>query len=175
MTSVDEQIAAARRTDEKSGTLRLWLRRAGVTVLTAVPVIALFNLVGQRATTTTRSTPAVIVAVHAPSQVRSGLLFQAKITITARRSLPDVTLALGNGWFDGLTLNTNEPSAVSETNTADGGVALSLGSLKPYQPYVQYLEFQVNPTSSGSRPQSVEVTSAGVELVHIDHTMRVVP
>jgi hypothetical protein len=175
MPSVDEQIAAAAQADQKSATWRLWARRAGVTVLTAVPVVALFNVVGQRATTTTRDSPDVTVSVRAPSAVRPGLLFQAKVTVTARRTLPKATLSLGNGWFDGMTMNTNEPSASSETSLPGGGVSLSLGTLQPDQPYVQYFEFQVNPTSWGRRSQLVEVDSDSVSLVRIDHKMTVVP
>jgi hypothetical protein len=175
MTDVDEQIESSRRVDEQTATRRLLMRRAGVTLLAAVPVIALFNLLGQRATTTSRSTPAVTVAVHAPSRVRAGLLFQAKITIVAQRTLPKVTLNLGNGWIDGITMNTDEPGGTTETSTADGGLSLSLGTIQADQPFVQYFEFQVNPTSWGSRSQPLSVSSNNVQLVRIDHSMTVIP
>ena len=175
MPSIDEQIEAARRLDERTASWRLWARRTGVTLLVAVPVIALFNVLGQRATTTTTNTPAVSVSLHAPSTVRGGLLFQAKVTIVAHRTLPNVTLKLGNGWLDGITMNTDEPGGTTETATADGGLSLSFGTLKPDQPFVQYCEFQVNPTSWGRRSQPLSVFSNNVQLVHINHTMTVIP
>jgi len=175
MPSTDEQIRAARELDERTAQWRLWLRRAGVVVLVAVPVVALFNLLGQRATTTTKSTPVVTVSLHAPDRIRTGLLFQAKVTIVAHRRLPAVTLDLGNGWIDGMTMNTDEPGGVTETSVPGGGLSLSFGTLQPNQPFVQYFEFQVNPTSSGSRSQSISVLSNKVPLVHLDHTMTVIP
>lgn len=175
MASVEEQIAASRRADETSAVWRLWLRRTGVAALTAVPVIALFNVVGQRATTTTRETPSVTVSLHAPSRIRTGLLFQAKITIVAHRTLPSVNLVMGKGWIDGITMNTDEPGGSTETSTADGGLSLSMGKLLPNVPFTQYFEFQVNPTSWGNRSQPVSVTSNGVPVIRIDHTMTVIP
>jgi hypothetical protein len=175
MSDIEDQVSATRRADESTAVARLWARRFGCLLLAVVPVAALFNVFGQRSSTATLQAPALTLSVHAPHAVRAGLLFQTKIAITAKRKLPDVTLLLGNGWFDGLTLNTEEPSASSETNGPDGGVVLSLGTLQPGQPYVQYLEYQVNPTSIGRRHQAVEVSSAGAELASVEHTMTVIP
>jgi hypothetical protein len=138
-------------------------------------VLALLNVLGQRATSARVSSPAATVTVHAPATVRVGLLFQAMITITAHQTLKAASLVLGNGWFDGLTINTSEPQASSETPGPDGGVTFSLGTLQPGPPYVEYLEFQVNPTSISRRSQPVELRANGTRLLALDHTMTVIP
>jgi hypothetical protein len=168
-------VTDTRGADERSGTRSVWLRRAGMLVLAAVPVLALLNVLGQRATSATVSSPAATLTVHAPATVRAGLLFQAKITITAHQTLRGASLVLGNGWFDGLTINTSEPQASSETNGPDGGVTFSLGTVKPGAPYVEYLEFQVNPTSISRRSQPVALRADGTQLLAFDHTMTIIP
>jgi hypothetical protein len=82
---------------------------------------------------------------------------------------------LSSGWIDGLTLNTNEPSAPSETGGPNGSLVLSLGSLQAGQTFVQYFEYQVNPTSVGSRDQDMTLASDGAPVVSIARTLTVVP
>ncbi|HWB67151.1 MAG TPA: hypothetical protein VG708_10030 [Mycobacteriales bacterium] len=175
MNDVIEPLLREREATEHSEDRRLWVRRAILTLLFAVSVLALFNVFGQRAGTSTVRSSAADLTVHAPSRVRAGLLFQAKITIVAHRELPKASLVLGNGWFDGLTINTNEPQASSESSGPGGGAILQLGSLSPGETYVHYLEFQVNPTSIGSRTQRVTVRSDGVPLVSFSHGLTVFP
>lgn len=45
-----------------------------------------------------------------------GLLFSARITIHANETLQDAALVLNSNWLEGMTLNTLEPSPVSETS-----------------------------------------------------------
>jgi hypothetical protein len=175
MPDVLQPIRTVREAEERSAPRRVWVRRACCLLLAAVPVLALLNLVGQRAHDSTASSPAATLVVHAPTRVRAGLLYQTKFTIRAREDIKNVTLVLGNGWLDGLTMNTNEPSASSETAGPDGGVALRLGTLNTGQTYVQYFEFQVNPTTVGRRSQSVVLRSGSTQLLALDHTLTVFP
>jgi hypothetical protein len=175
MTDVLQPVRDVRPADDRSAPRRIWLRRAGCLLLAAVPVLALFNVVGQRAGNSTVSSPAAAVVVRAPAATRGGLMYQAKFTIVARRTLKSVSLVLGNGWLDGMTMNTDEPSASSETTGPHGGLTLSLGTLNAGQTYVQYFEFQVNPTSVGTRSQPVMLRSAGTTLLSLTHRMTVFP
>jgi len=153
----------------------VWIRRFGICLLGAVVILALFNVFGQRASTSTARAAAADLTVHAPTTVRAGLLFQAKITVVAREDLPKTSLVLSHGWIDGFTMNTNEPSATSEASGPGGALVLSLGSLRAGQTYVQYFEFQVNPTSNSSRRQNVTVESDGAPVVSMTRTMTVFP
>lgn len=82
---------------------------------------------------------------------------------------------MGSGWVDGLTINTDEPSASTETSGPGGSLVLSLGSLKAGETFVQYFEYQVNPTSVSSRVQQVTLRSRGVDLVSVRRTMTILP
>jgi hypothetical protein len=157
------------------GAAGLWVRRFGMCVLAAVVVAALCNVFGQRATTAHAASPLARLDLRAPATVRPGLLFQAKITVSVDEVLPKAELVLGRGWIDGLTLNTEEPGAATETSGPDGSVVLSLGTLRPASPYVQYLDYQVNPTSLSRRAQTIALVSDGTEIVTLRRTMTVVP
>jgi hypothetical protein len=175
MTDVLQPIRDVREADERSAPRKVWVRRAGCLLLAAVTVLALFNVFGQRAHESSVSSPVAVLTLRAPSHARAGLMFQAKFTIIARRTIKHATLVLAGGWLDGLTQNTNEPSATNETTGPDGGLSLSLGTLQQGQTFVQYLELQVNPTSSGTRSQPVQLRSGSTLLLTLHHTMTVFP
>jgi hypothetical protein len=175
MSDVLQPIRDVREADERSAPRKVGGRRAGCLLLAAVTVLALFNVFGQRAHDSTASSPAAVLTLRAPSHVRAGLMFQAKFTIVALQPIKAATLVLGRGWLDGLTQNTNEPSATTETSAPNGGLSLSLGTLKPGQTFVQYLELQINPTTSGSKPEPVFLDSGSTRLLSLDHTMTVFP
>jgi hypothetical protein len=175
MADVLQPIRDVREVDERSAPRRAWARRACCLVLAAVPVVALFNVLGQRATDSTATSSAAAVVLRAPATVRGGLMYQAKFTIVARAPIKAATLVLSNGWIDGFTMNTDEPSATSETTGPHGGLSLDLGALKAGQTYVQYFEFQVNPTTVGRKSQPVELLSGSTQLLALTHTMTVLP
>ncbi|MBV9487092.1 MAG: hypothetical protein JO246_13650 [Frankiaceae bacterium] len=168
-------VADSRAAFERHDRVGLLVRRAGVAILAGVVIAALFNVFGQRANTAVANGAAASVEVHAPTVVRPGLLYQAKISITARSAIPAAQLVFSHGWFDGMTLNTAEPGPATETSARNGSVIFSIGPLTAGQTFVQYLEFQVNPTSSSRRGQVVTVRSHGVGLVSLSRTMTVFP
>jgi hypothetical protein len=175
MSDVLQPITDLREAREHSAAHRIWVRRACCLLLAAVSVLALLNVFGQRAHSTTATAPSASLTLHAPSHARPGLMYQAKLTIVAHQKIKATTLVLGNGWLDGFTMNTNEPSAASETTGPDGGLSLSLGTLNAGQTYVQYFELQVNPTTVGTKSQPVLLRSGSTQLLALDHTMRVFP
>jgi hypothetical protein len=77
--------------------------------------------------------------------------------------------------MDGLTLNTLEPGPSSETSGPDGSLVIDIGALQPGQTWVQYLEYQVNPTSVSRRHQTVSVLSNTKPIVTLQRTMTIVP
>jgi hypothetical protein len=175
MADALRSIESSRASAERVGRVGVWVRRAAMGALTAVVVVALCNVVGQRATNANANTAAAALEVRSPAAVRAGLLFQAKITVIARQPLSQAQLVLGSGWIDGLTMNTEEPSPSNESSGPNGSLVFDIGSLQPGQSYVEYLEYQVNPTSVSSRDQVVTVTSNNAPVVSLHRTMTIVP
>jgi hypothetical protein len=152
----------------------VWLRRALMVVVVAVPILALLNLAGQRPSETVVAGPAVALTVRAPERLRGGLLYQTAFTIVGRRHVERLHLVLSPGWFDGLTLNTLEPGPGQE-GSRNGRVSLSYGTLDPGQRLVVFADWQVNPTTVGHRDLYAAVYDGGKLLTRLHRTLTVFP
>jgi hypothetical protein len=153
---------------------QVWSRRAGLALLALVALLALLNLAGQRASTTTTAGPTAEFDVRAPAHLRGGLLYQARFTVLARKPIKNLHLVLSPGWFEGLTMNTMEPSAGQE-GSRDGKPSFSYGSLDPGRRLVVWTEWQVNPTTVTHRSLEADVYDGGARLAHIHRTLTVLP
>lgn len=175
MSDVIDGVLSRRSGAERLDRIGLAIRRGAVCVLLAVVVVALCNVFGQRSSTATASSDSATLSVRVPQAVRPGLLYQGRISITARVPLPKLELALSHDWIDGLTMNTNEPSASTETSGPGGSLVFDLGSLQAGHTYVDYFEYQVNPTSFGRRDLQVTVISAGATVASLNRGMTIFP
>jgi hypothetical protein len=175
MHDVVEAIRPELDRSDRSDIHGVWIRRFGLLLLFAVPVLALLNVFGQRASTATARSPSADLVVHGPTRVRAGLLYQDTISIVVRQTIPKASLDLSSGWIDGLTQNTNEPSAATQTSGPNGSLILTLGRLPAGQTFVQYLDYQVNPTSVSSRTQTVTLLSGSRSIVSLHRSVTVIP
>jgi len=140
----------------------------------AVSLLALLNVFGQWPTSATVEASAATLEVRSPAAVRGGLFFQARFTVRARRELKAATLVLGRGWLEGLTVNTVEPSPLNEASR-DGRLSLELGHIPAGEKYVLYIQYQVNPTTVGSRTQRLALDDGDERILTTEKTLRVFP
>jgi len=152
----------------------VWVRRVSLLVVTAIAVLALFNVFGQAPSDSTANSPAAALTVLSPTHVRGGLLFEARFTIAAHQELKQTTLVLDRGWAEGMTINTLEPAPSQETSD-NGRLSFQLGDIPAGQIFVFYLQFQVNPITIGSRSQLAEVLDGPTRLVSLTRHMTVLP
>ena len=174
MADVPEGIVLRRHRDLAGRRWHPWLRRALVGLVGLFAVLGLFDVFGQRPATARVSADAATLRISAPHAVRGGLLFQARFTIVAHEELKDATLVLGQGWLDGLTVNTIEPSPLSEASR-DGSLVFGLGHLAAGAKYVLYIEYQVNPTTVGRRTQTIELADGEVPILSTKRSLMVYP
>jgi hypothetical protein len=167
-------ILLTRHRDLKGREWHPWVRRALVALVALVLVLALFGFVGQSTSTTRAETAAATISVDAPDAVRGGLLYQARFTIVAHQELQHATLVLNDRWIDGLTVNTIEPSPVNEASR-NGDLALELGHLAAGAKYVLYLDYQVNPTTVGSRTLKAELYDGEQPVASLTRSLRIWP
>jgi hypothetical protein len=151
-----------------------WLRRALLGLIALVLVLALLDVFGQETSTTRAEAGAATLSVSAPGAVRGGLLFQARITTEVHTDLRDATLVLNQAWLDGLTVNTIEPSPLNEASR-DGNLAFDLGHLPAGSKHVLYLDYQVNPTTVGSRTLRLELQDGETPVTSLERTLRIFP
>jgi hypothetical protein len=151
-----------------------WVRRAILLIVLAVPVLALAGLAGQPTKRTTVQGPAATLTMSSPSTVRGGLLFQTKITVVAHRDLAAPKVVLDRGFLDGLTINTTEPGASQELNR-NGRIVFDYASVKAGEQLTVWIQYQVNPTTVGSRTQHLELDDGNTPVATIARKLTVLP
>jgi hypothetical protein len=175
MADVPDGLVLKRDRDLEGRENDIWIRRALFALVVAVPVVALFNVFGQRPDTHTLVGPVASLKIYAPSRLRGGLLYEARFHITARQAIKDAYLVLGPGWAEGMSINTIEPSPVSETSN-QGRLSLELGHLSPGANFILFMQFQVNPTNVAfGRRQTVELTDGKTRLLTFSRDINIFP
>jgi hypothetical protein len=174
VSQIPDTIVLRRDRDLAPRQNEIWVRRSLFGLVCLVPVLALANVFGQSPQTSTGAVAAARLSVSAPSRVRGGLLYQARFRITARKKLTQAALVFDRGWLDGLTINTMEPSPVSESSK-DGKLALGLGPISAGHSYALVLDFQVNPTTVGNQDQALTLYEGDQALVTLHRTLTVFP
>ena len=173
MADVPESLERARHRD-LVGMREPIIRRVCLALLVALCAAGLANLFGQRPGSSKGATAAASLSVYAPSRLRSGLYFEARFHIVARRELKKATLVLDPGWAEGITINTIEPSPIGEAS-ADGKLVLTLGHIPAGKSYILFMQLQVNPTNVGHRAQNVELDDGTTPLLRIKRTVTIFP
>jgi hypothetical protein len=174
MADIPDGIVLKRDRELAGRAHEIWVRRALFSLLVAVPILALVNLFGQRPGTSTAASGAAKLVVYAPARVRSGLLFEARFRIEARRKLENAALVLDPGWLEGMTVNSIAPSPNKQTSE-NGLLRLDLGKIEAGQKYRLFIYFQVNPTNVGHRSQDVELDDGSQRLMSIQRTITIFP
>jgi hypothetical protein len=159
---------------DREGKRDVAFRRVALTALVLVLGLGVFNLFGQRPSTTVAEADAATLEVYAPERARGGLFYEARFRIDAIREVREATLVLDPGWAEGITINTVEPAPVGEASR-DGKLAFELGRIPAGQKHVLFLHLQVNPTNVGHRSQDVRLYDGDELLATIDRSITVFP
>lgn len=139
-----------------------WARRAVLVAMTVLIVLALTGRFGQTEHVTSAPPhPAAKLELRAPQALRSGLLWRARITITARTRIKEPQLILAPGWVSGMQLNTVAPNATEEDSRHER-LVLTYPTIDAGEQLVVHLQLQVNPTTSGRQDLSVALEGDGV-------------
>ena len=167
-------IDAKRHRDLAGRSKHVWQRRVGLLVLTAIPVLGLFNVFGQRTHFTRANTQQAALLVDSPAHVRGGLIFTTQIVITPHQQLRDARLLLDYGWFKAMTFNAISPQPSNEWSSGKWQV-LDYGQLPAGIPYHIWVSWQTNPTNIGRHPQDVALFDGGSQIMVVRRTITVFP
>jgi hypothetical protein len=174
MADVPDGLTLKRHRDLEGRRRDAWARRALLVLVAAAPVLALTNLFGQRPHVARAPSDGATLELYAPGKVRGGLLWEARFTVIAHRELKDAVLELDKGWMEGMQINTIEPSPVGE-GSHDGRLVLDLGHVPSGQRHILFVQFQVNPTNVGRRPQNVRLYDGTNLLATIHRRITIFP
>ena len=101
-------------------------------------------------------------------------MFTTRFHITAHEDLKDARLVLNPGWIEGMQVNSMNPQPINE-GSRDGWIVLDLGHIPAGRSYIEFVEFQVNPTNIGHRSQAVELDDGQTKLFTIHRTITIFP
>jgi hypothetical protein len=153
---------------------RPWSRRLFLTALVLFCGLALLNVYGQHADVDTVAGEGAELEIKAPPRVRGGIYYEMRFEIRAERELREAVLVLGNGWFEGITVNTILPGPIGEASR-DGDVSFTLGRVPAGDKYVLWLQGQVNPTTVSRREATVELYDGESLVASHERTLTVLP
>lgn len=175
MADAPDRLTLRRHRDLAGGERRRpWQRWLLLSLVGLVCLLGLLNVFGQRPQTQTVESSSALLRLYSPERLRSGLYYESRLTIEARREIRAATLVLDPGWLEGMTLNTVEPAPVGEASR-DGSIALELGRIPAGATHRLFLQFQVNPTNLGRRSAGVSLEDGDERLLRIDRDVTVFP
>jgi hypothetical protein len=171
-----DYIDLPRHRDWKQRTYERIIPNLLMALVAVIPILAILNVFGQSPHVEKVANPngMATLQLSAPTDVRGGLLWQARFDIRAQKDIKDAVLVLDSGWLEGMTLNSLEPSPTEETSR-DGSLALDLGEIPAGKLWRQYLEFQANPVNSGSQSQGVTLYDGNVPLLRLNRDLMIWP
>jgi hypothetical protein len=167
-------IDSARHQDLVGRNRHVWWRRGGLVIFAVIPVLALFDVFGQRTVMTGTQRPTASLLVNSPAHVRGGLVATTEIVISTRRPAKDARLFLDAGWFEGVTLNGITPQPSSESAQGRWQV-WDFGQIPAGRTFRVWISWSANPTGIGRHSQDVALYDRGTRLMTIHRTLTVFP
>jgi hypothetical protein len=174
VADIPDRIVLRRHRDLVGRRHQVWVRRVLLALAGVVPLLALFNVFGQRPHLTTVGSAGATLELYAPAHVRGGLLWEGRFTVTAHRELKDAVLELDKGWMEGMQINTIEPAPLGE-GSHDGKLVLDLGHVPAGQKHILFMQFQVDPTNVGRRQQNVSLYDGRALLATVHRRITIFP
>lgn len=174
MASAPDGLTLDRHRDLAGRQSWIWARRVLLALLAVVPVLALFDVFGQRPATTRVDAPQASLGVYAPDHARSGLIYAARFHINAHREIKDAYLVLDPGWAEGYTVNGQAPQPLRNASR-DGRIAYGFGHIAAGHSLIFFLSLQVNPTNVGRRSQNVELDDGETPILTVHRTITIFP
>lgn len=174
MANLPDGLSLERHRDLSGRVGYVWVRRALLSCIAVLPILALLNVFGQHPVTTYAANKAVSMSVTAPARLRSGLIFQVKINVTARRDINTLRLGLDEGWWESMSVNSILPEPEEET-FKDGHIQLAYAKLMSGESFVIRIYVQVNPTNVGERREDVTVADGNTSLLTLHRSLTIFP
>jgi hypothetical protein len=174
MADFPDGLSAERHRDLGGRGGYVWVRRVLLSCIAVLPVLALLNVFGQRPVTSAANGPAASLSVTAPTRLRSGLIFQVKVRVDARRDIKQLQLNFDEGWWESMSVNSITPEP-EEESSKNRQIQLTYGKLQAGESLVARLYFQVNPTNVGERREDVTVADGNTALSTIHRSLTIFP
>jgi hypothetical protein len=153
-----------------------WRRRASplsLLALVAIVALGLSGLAGRERAWVAEGA-AVELSVHASELIRSGEIFETRITVSATEAIAELVIGVDISLWRDMTVNTMIPAAADERSEA-GRFLFSFGALEPGETFELKVDLQVNPDALGNNPGAVRILDGERELASVEVGIGVLP
>ncbi len=116
----------------------------------------------------------VSLAVHASQIIRSGEIFEMRISVVSDRPLAELTIGVDEGLWEDMTVNTMIPGAAEEAS-ADGEFRFTFAELEADTEFVLKVDIQVNPDIVAGNVGAVTVYDGDQVLATTEVGITVLP
>lgn len=114
------------------------------------------------------------LSIRAPTTLRNGMLFETVIEVTPTRSVGDLVIAVSDGLWREMTINTTMPAAQKESH-AHGYQRFSFGKAAPGDVLRFKVDGQVNPPLFAGTSGEIAAFDGERKLVRLPVRIRVLP
>ena len=173
-SSLPDGLTVERNRDLRGRARHPQYRRALLGLIAVFPVLALLNVFGQRPTVSRAHAASADLQITAPARLRSGLIFQVRVEVTAHQALSSPQLIFSQGWWESMSENSVEPSPVDESSS-NGRVTFSYNKLAAGHTLIVWLYFQVNPTNVGKRSEDVALNDGSSPITSVHRSLTIFP
>lgn len=144
-------------------------------ILAALMLVALTGaLGGQPGERSLVQAPAAALKVDMARVLRSGMFFEMRIAVTARRPLQATTVAIEPSLWRDMTLNTELPDPEKQ-GFKNGQLRWSYGPLKPGESLLVKVDGQVNPPLFAGTQGDIVLLDGEQEIARQHLSIRVMP
>lgn len=114
------------------------------------------------------------LSVRAPATLRNGMFFETVIEVTPTRPVDDLVIAVSDGLWREMTINTMIPAAQEESH-AHGYQRFSFGKAEPGDTLRFKIDGQVNPPLFAGTSGEIAAFDSERKLAGLPVRMRVLP
>ncbi|MEH3107996.1 MAG: hypothetical protein PGN09_12160 [Sphingomonas fennica] len=115
-----------------------------------------------------------VLTVKAPATIRTGMFFEAAITVTPRRRFADLRIGLAPSLWRDVTQNTMIPAAAEEA-FAGALFTFAYGPRTAGDPLEVKLDLQINPSLVGRTAGDIVVLDGETPVLRLPLALRVLP
>ena len=143
-------------------------------ILTLVMVAGVLGFFGRPDSARTATAPRAELEVFGPSLIRSGEFFEMRFRVRAEEALTDAVIAIDEGVWEDITVNTIIPGPVEETHE-DGQFRFTIGEVPGGTEFLLKVDLQINPDFIGNNDGEIALFDGDDEITSLEYELGVLP
>lgn len=142
--------------------------------LTLVVLAALLGFFGRPDSARIATADRAELEVFGPSLIRNGEFFEMRFRVRAAETLANAVIAIDEGVWEDITVNTIIPGPVEETHE-DGQFRFTLGEVAAGTEFLMKVDLQINPDFVGDNIGQIVLFDGEEQVTTLEYELGVLP